>query len=177
MTEDVDSVWIRSEPTIDGSTYVVTLEVGQDSAITFDRQRATAYALGVLDAAHRAAYDAAVMQQMHKKLGIALEDGAQLVVDLRKDRPPLSSEATAPIALDPGVTARDQKPFLAISVHGKRVGQWTVDDAREHALAVLETVVAADLDANYFRALVGIVGIDAGRAQQAVADIANHREK
>jgi hypothetical protein len=129
----------------------------------------------VLEAAHRAAYDAAVFQQITKKLRLDQQTAGQLVVDLRADRPSLSGESTAPISFDPGVAARDHSPFLAISIRGERVGQWTVEDARQHALRVLETIIVADLDAGYFRALTGAVGIDASRARQAVADIANHR--
>lgn len=175
--EEESGVWIISEPTVDGSAYVVTLAADDDTAITLDRERATIYAFGVLDAAHRAAYDAAVFAQLTRKLGLDDETAGLTIVDLRKDRPPLPPETTAPIVLDPGVSNRDQKPFLALSVNGKRVGQWTVEDARQHALAVLETVVVADLDAGYYRALVGQIGIDSDTAQQVVQDIGNHREE
>lgn len=176
MSGEESAVWVNSAPTVDGSAYVVTLEADDDTAITFDRDRAATYALGVLDAAHRAAYDAAVFRQMTVKLGMGQADAAHVVVDLRQDRPPLASEPAAPLELDPGVND-EGRPFLGVLVNGKRVGQWTVEDARQHALHVLESVVVADLDAGYYRALTGLVGVDDTRARQAVADIAEHRPR
>ncbi len=129
----------------------------------------------MLDAAHRAAYDAAVLEQLHTKLGIAADDAARLVMDMRADRPAQDLSATKPLKLVPGVSAFTRAPFLRIEMNGKAVGQWSVEDARQHALGVLEAVVVADLDANYYRALIGQVHLDEGRSRQVVADIANHR--
>lgn len=170
---DGATVWIKTEPTVDGKAYVVTLEASDDTAVTLDPQRALRYAWGVLDAAHRAVYDAAVNRQL-----AALTDknaAAQMINDMRQDRPPLDADATAPLAFEPGVSVFTGEPFLVVMVNGERQGQWTYGDAREHAMAVLETVVVADLDSGYYRALIGAVGLDEGRARQVVEDIGNHR--
>ncbi len=171
-----DEIWVKSEPSLDGKTYVVTLEVDDDTAVALDRERATAYALGVLDAAHRAAYDAAVFRQLTATLRLDEPTAGQMLVDLRADRPAPDHWATTPLVLVPGVSAFTGKPFVAIEVKGKRVGQWSVEDTRQHALHVLESLVVADLDAGYHRALVGSVGIETWRARNVVADIANHRD-
>lgn len=168
-----DSVWIKTEPTFDGSAYVVTLEASDDVAVTLDPDRALRYAWGVLDAAHRAAYDAAVMRQLGSLT--SQEAAGQIVKELRDDRPSLDSQVTKPMSFEPGVSVFTGEPFLVVIINGKRVGQWSFDDAREHALAVLENVAVADLDGAYYRALVGSVGLDEPRARNVVADIANHR--
>lgn len=170
-----DAVWVKTEPAVDGSTYVVTVEATNDVAVTLDPERATRYAWGVLDAAHRAAYDAAVLKQMTRKLKLDLSAAGQLVTDLRNDRPDLDHGATAPLILEPGVT-KTLKPFLKVSLsNGNVLGQWSFEDARQHALHVLESVKVADLDGAYHRALVGQVGIDSERARNVVDDVGSYR--
>lgn len=61
---DEGAVWIKTEPTVDGEAYVVTLEASDDVAVTLTPTTAARYALSILDAAHRAAYDAAVLRQL-----------------------------------------------------------------------------------------------------------------
>lgn len=176
MSENAENaVWIKTEPAFDGSGYVVTLEASDDVAVTLDPDAATRYAWGVLDAAHRAAYDAAVFKQLTRKLKLDLETVAQLVVDLRKDRPELDPAATAPLVLQPGVT-KTFKPFVTVSLRsGAKLGQWELEDARQHALRALEAVKVADLDSAYHRTLVGLVGIEVARADNVVDDLGNYR--
>lgn len=174
-----DNVWVKTEPSVDGTTYTVTIEASPDVAVVLDHDRAARYAWGVLDAAHRADYDAAVLRQMRDKLGVDLRTIAQLVTDMRADRPPLDDAGTYPLRLEPGVAADGGHGFLRLSIGDDRepVGQWTTEDARQHALHVMESVKVADLDAGYRRALVGIVGVSDSTAQQAVGDLANFRER
>jgi hypothetical protein len=168
-----DAVWVKTEPTVDGSAYVVTLEASDDVAVTLDPERALRYAWGVLDAAHRAAYDAAIVKQL-TAIGVEVQAAAVVVNDVRVDRPPLDSASTEPMDFEPGVAAGGE-PFLVVLINGERVGQWTVQDARGHALAILESVVVADLDGGYYRALIGGVGLDENRARQVVQDVGEHR--
>lgn len=170
----MSAVWIKTEPSVDGARYVVTIEASEDLATTLSPDRALRYASGVLEAASRADYDAAVFKQVTALT--SLQAARQLVVDLRGDRPPLDDEATYPIALEPGVN-RSQEPFLTIRINGEPVGQWGIQDARSHALGVLEAVGRADLDSAYYRTLVGTVGLDENRARQVVADVGNHTER
>src|SRR5438093_11572668 len=134
----MSEVRINTEPTIDGSAYVVTLQASDDVAVTLTPDRALQYALGILRAAHHAAYDAAVLRQM-TSINIKMEAAAEVVSTLRKDRPPLDHDATRPLRLDPGVN-RYLEPFLIVSVNDDRVGQWSVEDAEQHAMFVLSTV-------------------------------------
>lgn len=168
-----DAVWVRTEPSLDGRTYVVTVEASEDLACTLSPQEATQYALAVLTAASRADYDASVARQMTKVVG-SKDAVLQLVTDLRRDRPPLDDSATAPLTFEPGVNSKHQ-PFLLLKLNGEPVGQWDVEDARSHALAVMEAVVCADLDSAYYRALTSLVGIEEPRARNVVEDLARWR--
>jgi hypothetical protein len=174
VPEPGDSVWVLSDLAADG-TYVTTVQAGPDHARVLDRSEALAYAGAVLEAAARAEHDAAVLAQLHNFLGLPVEAAAGSVADLRAERPPIDPAALAPIGLVPGVSASTKLPFLILEVDGAPVGQWTVTDARRHAEAVLEVSAAADLDAAYFRWLVGAVALDAGRARNVVSDLASHR--
>lgn len=171
---DIDAIWVISDVTPFG-TYVVTVQVGDDMAVTLDRSRAMRYALTVVDATTRAEYDAAVFAQM-SALGIADErTAAEPLIQLRTDRPPLDDDATAPLRFEPVVTSRKKRPVVHVHLGGKVISEWSPDDARGHAMHVLEVTCGVDLDSAYRRLLVGWVGLDDDKARTAVGDIANYR--
>jgi len=174
MTEESRTVWIRTTPDLDG-IYLVVLEIDDDTSHPLDADTAMAYARAVLCAVARAEHDAAVVSQM-RKIGEGGREGlqaaAELVGSIRGDRPPISWPT--PLELAPVVSTATGAPFLTVSIKVTAVGQWTMEDARGHALGVLEAVEAADLDAAYLRALRGLE-IDEQRARAIVADLANHR--
>lgn len=166
------SFWIRTEPTIDGSAFVVTLSISEDYAVTLTPARANAYAGTLLAAAADAEYDAAILAQMTGKLALTDETAGQLIVDLRKER---TSRIAAGLTFVPGVSQRERHPFIRIEKDGEGLGQLEVPAARRHALHVLEAVPVADLDAAYLKILRGMVGLDEPRAREVVQDIINHR--
>lgn len=172
MTEqpETEGFWIRTEPTIDGATYVVTLSVNEDLSFTLTPTRATAYATKLLTAVAQAEYDAAVLHQM-VSLGLEAEVAAQLILDLRGDRVELEA---AGLRFDPGVSARAQHPFIHFIWRGEPIAQMDTPSARRHALHVLEAPAAADLDALYLKVLRGQIGLDEGRARNVVAALADH---
>jgi hypothetical protein len=98
-----------------------------------------------------------------------------VVRTLRADRPPLDDRATEPFVFEPGVSRRSSKGFLQIVLGGQTLGQWELADAREHVLTILEAYAVADLDSAYQRALVGVIGIEPGRAQAVIEDLVNFR--
>lgn len=167
------SVRITTEPSLDGSCYVVSIAAGDDVAVVMDRDRALAYAYELLRAVASAEYDAAVMAQLAALSGETSAIG--MVAGLRADRPPLDAAATAPFVFQPGVSRRDRRGFLTIRLDGEPLGQWALPDARAHALAVLEAHVVADLDAAYHRTLTGVIGVDGPVARAVVNGLAEHR--
>lgn len=168
------TVWLRSELAPDLSHYVVTLEASDDVARILTPTTGLKYAAGVLAAAERADYDAAVIRQMGVGLKLPLDVAGQVVSDMRQDRPPLRDVDTHPLRFEPGVNMEGDG-FLVVSLNDERLGQWTVEDARLHAMGVLQVIAVADLDATYFRTLVGLVGLDKGRASQVVGDLGKYR--
>lgn len=169
-----DVIWIKTDLAVDGSGYVASLEVGDDTARVLTPREALSHAYGVLAAVGRAEYDVAVAKQLTRKLKVNLEAALQIVSDLRADRPPLDPADTFPLVIEPGVNAR-LKPFLAISCKGMEKGQWDMEQARGHAMAVLTVASVADLDSGYLRCLVSTVGIDRNKALQVVDDLQNYR--
>lgn len=177
VDEGAGIVWIKTEPLIDGSGYMVTLDASEDVSVSLTPAEAFRHAQGILAAAHRAAYDAAVMRQLIRKLHIDDMAAMEFVMSMRKDRPPLAPEDTAPIWLEPGVTRPpEMRPFLVQSVNGEKVGQWDIDQAERHARAVLAMSGVADLDSGYLRAL-RTIGIEEYRAHNVIDDLKNFREE
>jgi hypothetical protein len=167
-----DAVWIKTEPSVDGSTYIATVEFSDDRSIVLTPDSAPRYAMTVLEAVARAEYDAAVFTQMSKR--VDQKAVAQLITDLRKDRPDIDTSATKPLEIKPGVN-RQGEPFLIVLIDDKPVGQWEIAAAKEHALTVLEVTKVADLDASYYRALTGLVGLEEHVARNVVDDLQHHR--
>lgn len=147
MTGTVVSLWVVSDVSPDG-TYVLTIQTGDDIAVTLDRARALAYATTVMDAAARADYDAAVIAQLVAR-GISIKGAAELVADMRDDRPPLDPAVTEPFHFNPIVTAASREPAILLTLHGETVGQISTADAKGHAAHVLEVLAGVDLDAAY----------------------------
>lgn len=172
--DEPGTLWVQSDVTPDG-TYVVGLHYGPDRAWVLTRDEAIQHATTVLAQVERAEHDAAVIALLHKKLGMPLATASEFVAkDIRVDRPPLPD--VSPITLVPGVSHRTLRPFLRLELDGEGIGQWDLDGGRQHAVFVLQTVEAVESDARLHRALVGLVGMDEGRARAVVGDIANHRE-
>lgn len=180
MNNDETTIWIQTEPSVDGSTYIVTLSVG-DFISALTPTTAVTHARAVLQAAQRAEYDAAVYAQILDTIGKqndtsaeeANQLAAQVIVDLRKDRAPAGD--AAPLELSPGVNQKG-KPFIGIHINKKQIGQWKVSQAREHALAVLEVSEAADLDAAYHRALRGLIKVEDHVARNVISGLAQYRD-
>ena len=169
-----DSVWIRTEPSVDGKTFMVTVEFTEDRSITLDRQGAFEYAHAILTAVQYAEYDAAVYQQMKSRIPDE-QTAMQLVVDMRAERPEPDFSNYAPFALAPGVSMWSGKAFLRVMLDGKTAGQWELDAAREHAMMAIEALIVADLDNAYLKILKGLVGLEDEKARQVVADLVRFR--
>jgi len=171
---DQPGLWVQSDVAPDG-TYVVGLHHGEDRAWILTRDEAIRHAVAVLTQAERAEYDAAVITLLHNKLGMALADAVGFVAsDLRPDRPPV--DEPGPLKVVPGVSPVDGlHGFLTLELDDAPIGQWRINDARQHAAAVLQVVAVVDNDAGLYRLLIGPVGLEEQRARAVVADISNHR--
>jgi len=173
--QERDAIWIKTEPTPDGKSFVVTVDFSADCSVTLTPDQTTAYAKDVLTAVQRAEYDAAVMRQLTPMTDKVT--AFQMVQDLRGDRPELAH--TAPLELEPGVAmdgdGESFRPFIRLGLNGETFGQWDTETARGHALGMLEVTIAADMDAAYARALVALIGVERNVAMNVVGDLARHR--
>lgn len=162
-----DQISVASEVLPDGR-YGIVLSYGK-TVRWLSREDVTLHCQVVVEAAVRAQHDAAVFKQLHHRVGLPLEEVGLMVQQVRDARPPLDAQAIQPLGLEPGVTV-EGKPFLAIRVGGRKVGQWTPGDARDHALGCLELAAAVDLDNRYRDVLVEQVGVG-DRAYQMVSEL------
>lgn len=165
-------IWVQSDLLPDG-TYVAAIHHDDDSSRVLDRQTGLAYAAEIFTAATYSEYDAAVIRQL-TAAGVSLQAAARTIGDLRADRPPLDYAVTAPLRLVPGVAAKTGRGFLRVVINGQQVGQWTPDDARDHASNVLTVLAAVDLDAAYRRHLIGPLGLEVARAENVITDLGHH---
>jgi hypothetical protein len=173
--KSVGEVWVRTDRPPGASNYVVTLETDQDTSRVLTPDEALQHAAGILAAVTRAEYDAAVLRQLVDLQGLQAEAAMQMVKEMRTDRPPLDPAATDPMAFEPGVAMAGWRPFLIVELHGRPVGQWSMADARSHALAVLEAVTVADLDSGYYSTLIGAIRLEKSVARQVVDGLKKYR--
>lgn len=175
MTGDGDgNVWVRTEPTLDGKSFMVTIEFDADNAASLTPVQVFDYVNIIYAAVARAEYDVAVFKQMTRKLGLSAEEAAQLVLELRERRDELPD--LGPMKLVPGMS-KAGRPFLALMAGdtAARVGQWSPDDARGHASHVLDAIAVSKLDDQYLLELIEVVGIEEDRARNVISDLANYR--
>lgn len=141
-----------SEITPDGR-YGIVLSWG-DTVRWLSHEDVLLHCTETVRAAVCAEHDAAVFKQLTGKLELPATHAGETLQDLRDRRPPADAQALQPLGLEPGVTL-DGKPFLVVSVGGRKVGQWTPADARNHAMACLELAAAVPLDNAYFDFMTG----------------------
>jgi hypothetical protein len=172
VADEPAGLWAISDIAPDG-TYITTVQYGDDLAIPLTRDGAQRYAIAVLTACQHATYDAAVLAQMTKMTGKTIT-AAELVFDLRKDRPPVDNRATRPLRFEPYCSAFG-KPGIFLWFAGEKVAQLDIAAAQGHALGVLNASIVVDLDAAYRRLLVDTVGTDEELARTVVGELAHHR--
>lgn len=168
---DDEGLWVRSEVMPDGS-YGVAVNVGADTSWSLNRPQAISYATTCYERATEAEHDAAVFRLFTEKLNMPERAVAQMLVkEIRPDRP---TDHTATKPLEFTVAIGRQGPFIKMALDGKEAGEMTTSDLRDHAAGVLNTLSAADLDANLYRVLSKTVGLDDNLARTVVGDLQNY---
>ncbi len=168
-------VWVKTSPTVDGSEYVVTIEADDDRARVLTMPEALAYASEVMRVCAVARHESGVLRQL-LAMDLGMEVAAGSLIDLRAARPAFEPHLTAPITLTPGVSALEHMPFLIVRIDGEDepVGQWTCDDAEEHAMNVISAVAYATLDTAYFTYLTDTAGTTHTVARNAIENIGEY---
>ena len=165
------AVWIRTEP-VPGGDYIAILEVDGFGGTILDRTTALRYAYGLLQAAATAEYEALVVAQMLEK-EVGTTDVAEFIAALRQHRP--ASVSLPPLTFVPGVSQSTREGFLRVDIDGQQAGQWSLEEARDNALGLLEAHAVAILDSAYYRTLTEVVGVKPDVARAAITDLARLR--
>jgi hypothetical protein len=168
--------------------YITEVQPTDDIAISLPYDKAVAYGMTVLAAAHRAHYLAAVLAQITDVMGgrrgrpsvgdaSETDETVRLVVkNLMDDLPDLDDQATAPLRFAPFIRRSDGRPMVRVSVppHTEAITGWTFAETLDHAHAVLAQAVVSQLDTAY-RTVISVTfesGEQRGRA--AVHDLGNY---
>lgn len=171
--DQTEGVWINSD--VDPVTGLYHLSISYEGDLTWplSYDDAWAYARVLATQLARVTHDAAAFDQL-TTIGLSPEAAAALITtDLRPDRRPV--DQVGRLRLEPGVTVQG-KPFLALFVDDKPVGQWSVDDAREHLVALLESIETIELDDKLRQVLLHTVGVEDGIARAFVHNLHEHRQ-
>jgi hypothetical protein len=170
--DEQGQIIVTSEVQPDGS-YAVTIAFTPDNAVTLTDDQALHYAMTILELSHRSEYDAAIIKQLGK-MNVNEAGAAEFISDYVRPHRAVLKTGTH-LELIPGVSQRTKKGFLVIMLNGKEAGQWDVDDARSHAIGVIDTICIARLDAVYHYALAEHLKLDDAKARHFVWDIGNNR--
>lgn len=174
--EDAEVIWVISDLMPDGVTYVPTVHIGDDLAFPLEGDKAIAYAITVQRAAERAAYDEIVLAQLLELLNGDVSLVAEVVATLREQRPPLDDTATFPFTFEPFVSAATREGGLFVSVHGRKLFQWTVANARQHAAQVIQVHCGVELDAAYRVLLTETVKVSEQTARTMIDHLGSYRK-
>ena len=170
---DVEShIWVRSDVMPDGS-YRATIEFTPDESVTLNDEQAIKYAMAVLGAAHIAEYEAAILAQF-KAAGVPEVAAAQYIAEKFRTLRTVPDTGTQ-LSLVPGISKLTKDAFLIVMLHGKESGQWDFNEARDHAQAVLDVIIAARLDQIYFLSLTKKMEMDDDLARRMVGGIGKFR--
>lgn len=177
-TSDEDAIWVRTEPTPDGTDYMVTIDIDEDRAFSLTEDEAKRYTFLLMEVLARTQYDAAVFGQVkamvNNKGGDPLPAAAQTVGDLRDRRPPIDFSGYM-MWFEGGVNVEGE-PFIRLETPTGPIGQWTIAEARGHISGILDAVPTARLDQSYLVTLQEVVGVTEQIARNVVEDLANYRK-
>lgn len=110
------------------------------------------YATAVLTVWARARHEQSVWTQLHAT-GMNLDTAQFVVARCRKAWEPLNPAHTAPMSFEPILSSSTMQGMVNVSVCGREIGTWTLDDTLGHATAVLQNNAMAPLDQAFFEAL------------------------
>lgn len=169
--EDVGGVWIKSELGED-DTYHLFVEWGPDRVMPLTDEMGVDWCRTVMAAVAAAEHDATLIRHLRE---MKMPDPliGSILTRARSERAERASRAFLPgITLTPGVSATTGGPFIGLH-DGRRVGQWSCQDARDHAIGILEALETVELDRILLRTLMHC-GVTRDQAASLVMDLGAH---
>lgn len=165
-------IWVMSDLAPLGG-YMCTILRGDRVLHVLSPFAAVRYAAALAGHLAQAEHDASVVAQLHH-IGVEKHDIAMVIDYLRDNRVHLPPGDTAPIMVEPIVSARDLRPRLTLT-DGVDGWQWDPADVRQHMCDVLEVSAGVDLDQAYYIALHSLIGLDEPAARALVTRLADYR--
>lgn len=167
-----------------GAPYVPEVQPIDDVTISLPGDKAIAYGMAVLAAAHRAHYFAAVLAQAQALMGRsadpmarleAAENARVILTALVEDLPELDEEVTAPLRFRP-VVKKDGTGAVRVSLppHTEPLSGWSFEEACSHAHAVLDQAVVSHLDTAYRNVISVTFGAGEQRGRAAVGTLTGY---
>jgi hypothetical protein len=155
--------------------YRVHLELTPDDIVPMPAPRARAWADAILRTVSIAEYESAIVKSM-LETGTTILVIAQFVADLRieRNRGELPAQVVPGLDLEAGVRVIDSTGFVTLILHGYAFATLELPEARKHALHMLESVTAAELNTNYLRTLK-VAGLPDQSARAAVSALQDYR--
>lgn len=162
MPDEEQGLWVVSDVTATGD-YMAVVHAGPDLVVPIADQRAAArYARTVMTAVEYARYDAAVFDQIRAleeadpgasspSTGPAgmLRAAAQVVNELRGQRPPIDHDGTWPLRFEPIVASQTFEPEISVFHGDDQIAALSTFSASQHAAYVLSVSVTVGLDQLY----------------------------
>jgi hypothetical protein len=143
------------------------------------------YATAVLTAWARAQHEQAVWAQL-QSTRMTLELAAHVIGEYRSKQEPPNPAHTAPLSFTPLVSNRTMRGKVNVALDGVEFGQWDLDEARGHAMHVLEVAAMTPCDQAYFESISGQglsgIGVPPPDEQQlmvahaAIAELGEHMD-
>lgn len=178
MADDGEqSIWCRVEVSPLG-TYMLVITYDDDNVLSLGRDELLEYVATMAEAGMRAQYAEGVRRQLREILRKRPGAGPkaeryviETVAELRGEWPELRRFPPYEIH---DVVSFEGRTSVQIWRAGEVIAQLAPSNVDEHIAHALRVYAGADLDASYRRYLVGVIGIEDGRARAAVHTLGQH---
>lgn len=169
-------IMVRTRWSDDDGVYRVSVEAPVEGVrVMLTHAQAWDHAQSVIIAAHRAAYDALMLNQFAGKFKVPVATVSNVIKEARKHRGPLPNVNTDPLRFDPGVDGKTGRGYIAVAVGVERITRWSVAEADAYARTVIGTIETAELDTATFTTLT-LWGADEQRVRNSLAELHVPRE-
>lgn len=166
MSNDEDTLFVRTTPTLDGTDYIAVLELGDDHSVELSDELSQRLARHIEEACVRAEFDSKVFRQMSTIIELSPRQCAETILELREKRPFMDVDGL-PFIMVPNVT-QDGRPFLLLQIDHEAIGQIELSEAYQLASHISSACSWARRDQEYYLYLTTTIGTEESIARNAI---------